>query len=91
MAVRSPHIEERPFVSHYIVSYNEDEQERCVFVYLWKHEIDMLSLPNRLNSQNRYFTQVLCEGQLIVPKISLDPKDVILESATGTGPCHSLN
>ncbi|KAF9075063.1 S-adenosyl-L-methionine-dependent methyltransferase [Rhodocollybia butyracea] len=67
MAGNSPHIEEPPFVSHYVLSYTEDEQER-------------------LNWQNRYFTQVLCEGQLIyVPKISLDPGDEVLESATGTG------
>ncbi|KAF9075064.1 S-adenosyl-L-methionine-dependent methyltransferase [Rhodocollybia butyracea] len=67
MAGNSTHIEEPPFVSHYVLSYTEDEQER-------------------LNSQNRYLTQVLCEGRLIcVPDISLDPGDEILESATGTG------
>ncbi|KAF9058993.1 S-adenosyl-L-methionine-dependent methyltransferase, partial [Rhodocollybia butyracea] len=67
MAVNSSHIEERPFVSHYIVSYTEDERER-------------------LDLQNRYFTQVLFNGQLIcVPDISLDPGDEVLESATGTG------
>ncbi|KAF9070011.1 S-adenosyl-L-methionine-dependent methyltransferase [Rhodocollybia butyracea] len=93
MAVNSSHIEERPFASHYIVSYIKDERERGEARLQATGEYAMVIVVIRgylgwwSKCTNRcIYGQWQCESTShCVPNISLDPGDEILESATGTG------